>query len=123
MAEPQFLPPITNLFGLNDVGTIADPIFVDIDGDVDAFIGNSNGDTLFFENTGSVNSPVFAAAITNSFGLSNVGKTAGPTFVDIDSDGDLDAFIGSYYGSTVFLKIREQLTIRYSSLPSQTHLA
>ena len=44
-------------------------------------------------------SPAFAAASTNPWGLSNVGYFANPTLVDIDGDGDLDAFIGNGDGS------------------------
>ena len=47
------------LFGLVDVGDSSSPVFVDIDGDQDAFIGtggfsSGSGNTLFFENTASV---------------------------------------------------------------------
>ncbi|MDD5274862.1 MAG: VCBS repeat-containing protein [Methylovulum sp.] len=64
----------------------ASPTFADIDhdGDLDALIGNFNGDTLYFENTGSATAPAFAAPVTNPFGLADVGQTATPTFVDID---------------------------------------
>lgn len=36
----------------------------------------------------------FSSPITNPFNLTNVGTFSSPTFVDIDSDGDLDAFVG-----------------------------
>ena len=42
--------------------------------------------------------PKFAAAITNPFGLTDVGSYSSPVFVDIDGDGDLDAFIGERFG-------------------------
>lgn len=115
--SPIFAAPSTNPFGLSDVGALASPTFVDIDGDgdLDAFVGNGGiyglydslgGDTLFFRNTGTVNNPKFAPAITNPFGLSNVDFGANPTFADIDDDGDLDAFIGNGYfgGSTLFFR-------------------
>ncbi len=62
---------------------------------MDALIGNSDGNTLFYNNIGTLNNPIFAAAITNPFGLSDVGLDGNPVFVDIDGDGDLDAFINS----------------------------
>ena len=114
--SPIFAGPVTNPFGLSDVGSLASPAFVDIDGDgdLDAFIGNGGrgnyesigGDTLYFKNIGTSSNPMFATAITNPFGLSNVDWGANPTFVDIDGDGDADAFIGSgYYGGyTTFFR-------------------
>ncbi len=106
MSNPIFTLTSTNPFGLNDVGQLARPTFVDIDGDgkLDALIGNYLGDTLFYKNTGTVNSPAFAAASTNPFGLSNVGPAARPSFVDIDDDGDLDAFVGNSLGNTQFFE-------------------
>ena len=105
---PAFATASSNHFGLGNVVLTASPAFADIDhdGDLDAFIGNGNGDTLYYENEGSVSSPNFATtAVTNPFGLSNVeGFAASPTFADIDKDGDLDAFIGSYGGDTLFFR-------------------
>jgi len=106
VTSPAFAAPVTNPFGLSDVGGFANPAFVDIDsdGDLDAFVGNDAGNTLFFRNTGTVSIPMFAAAATNPFGLSDVGTHANPTFVDIDGDGDLDAFVGEVYGNAQFFR-------------------
>ena len=41
--------------------------------------------------------PIFTLSSTNPFGLSNVGDDASPNFVDIDGDGNLDAFVGDSY--------------------------
>ena len=102
--NPVFSAASINPFGLTDVGSYASPTFVDIDGDgdLDALISNADGNTLFLENTGSTNSPLFAAPSTNPFGLADVGLKANSTFVDIDGDGDLDAFIGDLNGNTHF---------------------
>ena len=104
MADPIFLNSVTNPFGLTDVGFSAAPTLADIDGDgdLDAFVGNANGNTLFYRNTGSASNPVFAAPTTNDFGLTNVGLDASPTFADFDSDGDLDAFVGDSSGNISF---------------------
>ena len=106
ISNPIFNTPITNPFGMANVMGNANPIFVDIDGDndLDAFVGNAEGNTLFFRNTGTLNNPFFAAPVTNPFGLVNVGGYATPSLVDIDGDGDLDAFIGSGNGSMEFLR-------------------
>ena len=74
MADPIFTSPRTNPFGLTDVGSFASPTFVDIDndGDLDAFVGNRAGNTLFYRNTGTDSSPVFDTPSTNSFNSSSV---------------------------------------------------
>ncbi|GCL46761.1 beta strand repeat-containing protein [Microcystis aeruginosa] len=104
--DPTFVPASSNPFGLTFVGDYAMPTLVDIDGDgdLDAFVGNGGGDTRFYRNTGSASAPAFAAPSTNPFGLTNVVNGAMPTFVDIDNDGDLDAFVGSHYGNTLFYR-------------------
>jgi len=103
---PAFAAPSTNPFNLTNVGTFASPTFADIDGDgdLDAFIGNYTGNTIFFRNTGTTSVPAFAAASTNPFGLTDVGFNATPAFADTDGDGDLDAFIGEYTGNTIFFR-------------------
>ena len=112
-SNPVFAAASTNPFGLTDVGIAASPSFVDIDGDgdLDALIGNSVGNTLFFRNNGTVSNPVFAAASTNPFGLSKVGYSASPAFVDIDADGDLDAFVGEFSGNTRYFVNNGQLLV------------
>ncbi|MCE7913305.1 MAG: hypothetical protein DYH15_01230 [Nitrosomonas sp. PRO4] len=104
--NPAFAAAVTNPFGLTDVGSFSSSAFFDIDGDkdLDAFIGNSSGNTLFYRNTGTINNPSFAIAQTNPFGLKDAGNEALPTFTDIDKDGDLDAFIGNAAGNTLFFR-------------------
>ncbi|SFE67839.1 FG-GAP-like repeat-containing protein [Nitrosomonas sp. Nm166] len=106
VSSPAFAAAVTNPFGLSDAGTQVSPTFADIDndGDLDAFIGNSDGNILFFRNTGTAGNPTFAAGIQNPFGLSDVGFLANPTFADNDGDGDLDAFIGNLDGNTLFFR-------------------
>lgn len=101
---PAFSAIGKNLFGLHNVVAGASPTFVDIDddGDSDAFIGNTFGDTQFFRNIGTPTTPIFANSELNPFGLIDVGNNATPTFSDIDGDGDLDAFLGNWEGDTKF---------------------
>jgi len=51
--DPDFGLPVTNPFGLSNVGTYAAPTFVDINdnGKEDLFVGNANGITYYFQNT------------------------------------------------------------------------
>ena len=106
MADPVFRTPSTNPFGLTDPGSNTSPTFADIDndGDLDAFVGERNGNTLFYRNTGTASSPVFTVASTNPFDLTAVGYEANPTLVDIDGDGDLDAFFGNRFGNILFYR-------------------
>jgi Ca2+-binding RTX toxin-like protein len=106
VTNPIFATPVTNPFGLNTLGSPVRPTFVDIDGDgdLDAFVENSIGDTYFYRNTGKATEPIFATPTTNPFGLSNVGISARVTFADIDEDGDFDALAGTFEGNTLFFR-------------------
>ncbi|WP_182912141.1 SwmB domain-containing protein, partial [Azospirillum brasilense] len=105
-AAPSFTLVGTNPFGLSNAGGFASPSLADIDGDgdLDALVGNADGDTLFYRNIGTAAAPTFALESTNPFGLGGVGSNATPVFVDIDGDGDLDALIGNDSGNTVLYR-------------------
>ncbi|MEM1392439.1 MAG: FG-GAP-like repeat-containing protein [Cyanobacteria bacterium P01_H01_bin.150] len=104
--NPSFAAVQTNPFGLTRVGFSESPSLADIDGDgdLDAFVGEYDGDIFYFQNTGDANNPSFAAVQTNPFGLTNVSYYASPTFADIDGDGDLDAFVGGDEGDTFYFQ-------------------
>jgi hypothetical protein len=89
-----------------DVGDDSVPAFVDVDddGDFDLFIGESGGTIKFYENIGNANEPNFENKIDSANPLNNVnvGGYSNPTFVDIDKDGDSDAFIGNGIGTIRF---------------------
>ncbi|WP_414494711.1 FG-GAP-like repeat-containing protein [Synechococcus sp. MIT S9504] len=94
-------------FGITKVSSFASPDLVDIDGDgdLDLFIGNDDGNTLFFRNTGTASVPAFTKQEGDTpFGISDVGDSALPAFADIDDDGDLDLFIGEAEGNTFFFR-------------------
>ena len=107
-------PTFTEQTGSNNpligiyVGYHSAPTFVDIDndGDFDAFVGREDGRIKYIKNTGTNSNPSF----TEQTGSNNpligidVGYHSAPTFVDIDNDGDFDAFIGSYFGDIHYYK-------------------
>ena len=90
------------------VNYLSTPTFVDIDGDgdSDAFIGEAYGNVRYFENTGTNTAPLFTerTGTVNPLNSVDVGDSSVPTFVDIDGDGDFDAFIGEIYGTVKYFE-------------------
>ncbi|NKN34474.1 FG-GAP-like repeat-containing protein, partial [Marichromatium bheemlicum] len=84
---------VTNPFDLGDVGYHPSLSLVDLDGDgdLDLVVGNSTGDLLFFENTGTASSATFGNAQTAAFGLDHDSRLYDSAFADLDGDGLVDA--------------------------------
>ena len=97
-----------NPFDGVDIGDKSSPTFVDIDndGDFDAFIGEDDGTINYYMNIGSNVIATFAeqTGANNPLDGVDVGFRGKPAFVDIDNDGDLDAFISETYGTTKYYK-------------------
>ncbi|QTN38284.1 T9SS type A sorting domain-containing protein [Cryomorphaceae bacterium] len=97
-STPSFNQSQANPFGLSNAGqlslaTIGD---LDLDGDLDILVGQYYGGFAFYENTGSVSAPAFAAPQLNPFGLSDIGDYNFSALGDLDDDGDLDLLTSSY---------------------------
>ncbi len=89
------------LYGL-DVGRESLPTFVDLDSDGDQDLILSNkiepddfdlGRSIYFENQGTAQAPVFALVDTLDF---EPAYHYAPAFADLDADGDLDALVGTW---------------------------
>lgn len=85
----------------------AKPVFndIDADGDLDAFVGELSGQFTYYENTGSIGSPTFTqrTGVLNPLNGIDVGTRSAVAFMDIDLDGDFDAFFGQD-GSTRYFE-------------------
>jgi hypothetical protein len=90
---------IPDYFASIDVGDNSTPFIIDYnkDGNNDLFTGNRNGEFYYFQNEGTNENPVWSE-ITNSFIPGNFGANSAPYFVDIDSDTDMDLFLGNVRG-------------------------
>jgi len=110
--SPVFEDPILNPFGVLNIGETSVPEMVDFDedGDLDLFVGVATDNFFYFENIGSIDTPLFDSPSVNPFGLTGLGapiqdfgtffsnefSASAPALVDINNDGDLDLF-SSYF--------------------------
>ncbi len=76
---------------------------VDNDGDIDLFIGRSNGTVDFYENTGTPAEPVWTKNLLLMAGI-KAAQNAHPSFADLDGDTRNDLILGEYNGNFTFYK-------------------
>ena len=111
--EDSFYLNSNNFMNAIDLNSNSAPQMVDIDldGDLDLFIGQDydtstfpiRGRIHFYRNIGDGNENIFELEDDEFLGT-NIGNSLVPSFVDIDSDGDLDLFIGDYNGELLFYR-------------------
>ena len=101
---PNYTNLVANYAGI-DVGSHASPQLVDVDrdGDLDLLIGERNGNTNYFENTGTLTAAVFSAtADTETFGFvdaklpGTIEGNSAPQLIDIN--GNYHFFVGNEQG-------------------------
>jgi large repetitive protein len=86
------------------------PSGADLNGDglIDVVLSttdNTPANTIqYFQNTGTASAPVFTDQLTDLDLVLPAGNYAYPTFVDIDADGDFDAFVGNELGDLYFFR-------------------
>ncbi|MGZ3931791.1 MAG: T9SS type A sorting domain-containing protein, partial [Bacteroidia bacterium] len=105
-AQVTFLAPVQNTMGLVPVSYQGAPVFVDLDndGDKDLMVGEYYGNLQYFQNTGTVSAPAFAAPVANPFGLSATSYYALPAVADLDNDGDKDFLVGEVGGNMQYFQ-------------------
>ena len=129
----DFAGPVVNPFApeLTPSESMAFPTLVDIDGDddLDMFISHREFFSScwevsafdFYENEGTVENPEFVKIPGETFGLPPL--TSVVTFVDIDADGDQDAFISDHcFQATInfYENTGSATQPQFNSTPSQT---
>ncbi len=99
------------------VGYISQPAFADIDadGDEDLFLGSYQDDIEYHVNDGGSFTQVEGEG--NPFNGVQAGDNESIAFVDMDGDGDLDAFIGNKMGQVKYFENTDGVFAEAASNP------
>ena len=97
----------SNPFDGIDVGEYSGPALVDFDddGDLDLFVSEKYGTISYYRNVSGTY--VQQTGTDNPFDGVDVGDRPALLFVDYDSDGDMDVFVGEKYGSLFYFENNE----------------
>jgi len=77
---------------------------IDKDGDMDAFFGMGDGFVEYFENVSGTYVKQDSANNPLNTGVFKTSAIAAPSFADLDDDGDMDCYMGTYEENIVFLE-------------------
>ena len=115
ITSPDFIPA-DGIFDVvnSQIGSDAQPAFVDIDddGDLDLFVGIGEsllggpdaGITMGFRNTGTPSVPYFTLDNSLVTGIPDIGLNSYPTFADLDNDEDYDLLLGRDLQTLVYYR-------------------
>jgi uncharacterized protein (DUF2141 family) len=111
-----------NPFNGIDIASFSIPSFADIDGDrdLDAIVGEADGNLNYYKNTGSRTAPIYTlqTATANPFNGIDIGSLSAPTFVDLDGDGDLDAIVGNSDGNLNYFQSIDDTSVTLALSPT-----
>jgi hypothetical protein len=86
---------VATALGIEVVGEIRQPSFVDFDGDedLDLFVAVRDAPNMLFRNDGKR-----FTSVGQEMGIADPRRTVGAVWFDMDSDGDLDVFVANQNG-------------------------
>ncbi len=109
--------PVTDRFAGINIGTWHRLVDIDDDGDLDLLCDNNSNGAVLYRNQSIGNNIDFVEADSDLDSIvTGVNNT--PALVDIDSDGDIDFFVGDPGGQLVFYRNTGTATIPSFSLES-----
>lgn len=111
-ADPSYAVRTRQFLSSLDVGGVSAPALVDLDddGDHDLVVGNNqepgqgSARIHLFENTGTETNPTFRHRPAPLLPNAEDGFNFVPAFADVDADGDLDLFLGTFSGTVRFYR-------------------
>jgi hypothetical protein len=116
---------IDDFFDGIDVGDNSSPQLIDYNGNgtTDLFTGNRTGNFYYYLNNGTNEIPEWSEQ-SDMFLTDNFGNITVPRFIDIDSDTDMDLFLGNVKGGLYLYENTTVTTVAYgeSELPTGFHL-
>lgn len=104
--SPSFVLLTKNFIECIDVGRFSHPVLSDIDGDSDKdlFIGSYQGKIVFYRNNTIGPDVRFSLDTSLVMPVPADEFISAPAFADIDQDGDLDCFVGTFKGRILYFE-------------------